>query len=201
MSKFGSIVKYVGVFFGGYGTSELVRKLRARKARHDLFRMDPADLKKMKDMEIAQTAAAEPEETATPAAETEEQLEMDIPPLEDEPHNEDDKEGGTIFNSYVETTKKYLPKAPYVITDEEFFDEDDGYSQVTLTLYADGTLVDQNGSEIEAPGMFVGNNVLVQMESFGERCKYVKNEKFKIKYEILKVDTDYYAEGEDDDVK
>lgn len=78
-------------------------------------------------------------------------------------------------------------KPPYIIEDYEFEEEND-YRKITLTFYADGKLVDEIGTNVEA-ATILGDT----LKSFGDSASvlYVRNERLRCDYEVLKDDQSY----------
>lgn len=118
---------------------------------------------------------------------------------------EDKKEYNSIIenNGYVNYTK-YMngeekekeeiiendsADIPYVIDPEQF--GEDGYDTQTLTYYADGVLVDDLDDLVEDPDTVVGAENLKVFEEFGATSVLVRNEVFKVDYEIVKDDWNY----------
>lgn len=78
---------------------------------------------------------------------------------------------------------------PYVISPEEFA-ADDEYQSESLTYYADGVLTDDFDNPIEDVDSMVGD----ALEHFGEYeddSVFVRNDRYKCNYEILKDDRDF----------
>ena len=83
----------------------------------------------------------------------------------------------------TDETKKRDIEAPYVIPPEEF-GELDGYTQVSLTYYADGILADEQGIIIDDQEEIVGD----ALEHFGEYeddSVYCRSDPKRCDYEIL----------------
>lgn len=84
-----------------------------------------------------------------------------------------------------EEPKKPKGKFPYMITDEEY-EEENGFTKRHLTFYlGDGVLADEENREIDNWRELVGIDSLTRMETFGERMQLVRNEILKEDYEIL----------------
>lgn len=101
--------------------------------------------------------------------------------------NEDDED-------YVEEDSKRTLDSPYVIDRDEYMEGERGYSQVTLTYFAeDDTLVDEGDMPVENPDRVVG---IVNLDKFGHRSMdprivYIRNEKLSADYEVLLHDGSY----------
>lgn len=77
-----------------------------------------------------------------------------------------------------------VEKCPaHVITPDEF-GENEEYDQVSLTLYADGILADEDDNIVEAEET-VGTESLNHMGDYEDDAVHVVNPKLKIYYEIL----------------
>lgn len=76
---------------------------------------------------------------------------------------------------------------PYIIDPEEF-DALVDYGSITLTYFSDGVLVDDVDEVIEDPEEYIGNALTILDESYECRAVYVRNDIFKMDYEILKDD-------------
>ncbi|MCA1806575.1 MAG: hypothetical protein LC687_01745 [Actinobacteria bacterium] len=90
-------------------------------------------------------------------------------------------------------TKDY----PYVISTDEFFHGESGYSQSGLTFYeGDNVLADEKESDIPYPDPIVG---IQNLNRFGEGSGdplvvYIRNERLSAEYEIIKHEGKYAHE-------
>lgn len=73
---------------------------------------------------------------------------------------------------------------PYVISPEEF-DEIDEYEAISLTLYADGVLADDQGNVIDDVEGTVGKDSLNHFGEYEEDSVFVRNDARRCDYEIL----------------
>lgn len=73
---------------------------------------------------------------------------------------------------------------PYVVSMDEFATMD-GHDAVTLTYFRDGVLADENYDRITDVEATVGD-ALERLEQYGEDCVYVRNERLRVDYEILR---------------
>lgn len=80
-------------------------------------------------------------------------------------------------------------ETPYVIEPDMY--GEDGYDTQSLTYYADKVLVDDLDDIVDDPDTVVGLENLKVFEEFGATSVIVRNEIFKIDYEILKDDWNY----------
>lgn len=78
---------------------------------------------------------------------------------------------------------------PYVIPPEEFDDND--YETESLTLYADGVLVNVYGNPIEDVDRLVGKESLTHFGEYEDDSVFVRNDELKTDFEIL-LDTRRY---------
>ena len=102
-----------------------------------------------------------------------------------------------LAGAYTSTTKEGGPaivvQRPEVITPGEFGEY--GYPTVSLTLYADGVLVDEYDDVIppEDIDAMVGLESLTHFGEYEDDSVFVRNERLETDYEILK-DTRNYAD-------
>ena len=91
-----------------------------------------------------------------------------------------------------------VAKEPYIITPEDFFDEQDGREKISLTYYLkDRILTDDNDCMLEDIASAVGS---VWEEHFGEyvaNVVYVRNDVRQCDYEIAEVDSAFNPEYDD----
>lgn len=80
--------------------------------------------------------------------------------------------------------KTYKTTEPYVISPNEF-GEDDDYRQISLTFYTDGVLADDNDDPIDDVDDAVGKDSLMHFGEYEPDSVYVRNERLKVDYEIL----------------
>lgn len=93
----------------------------------------------------------------------------------------DEEENKVIQNRITsDSTEK-----PYVISPDEFNEFDD-YSVISLTYYADGKLADDNDELVEDVDDVVGINSLEHFGEYDDDCVYVRNDRLKVDYEILR---------------
>ena len=94
---------------------------------------------------------------------------------------------------YNEGNTKYDPAIysdPYVITPEEFAENDD-YEVLSVFYHADGKLADADGNIIEI--YKVGEDSLDRIGEYEDDCIHVRNDQLKTDYEIL-LDPRNYSE-------
>lgn len=100
------------------------------------------------------------------------------------------------LNEYARLTERYnnekggaedMAKGPYVISPYDF-GEKDGYSQVELTYYADGTIEDEdynivNNAEVDE---LIGRDSLYTFGEYEDDAVFVRNERLRADFQILK---------------
>lgn len=88
-----------------------------------------------------------------------------------------------------------MANTPYVISPDEFGEE--GYKEVSLTYYADGVLTDEENYEMSKDQIkrTVGEDAVNHFGEYEEDSVFVRNDKLKTDYEILK-DLRAYSEVE-----
>ena len=74
---------------------------------------------------------------------------------------------------------------PYVISPDEY-DEIEDYDTETLFYYKDGVLTDDQDNPIENVDDMVGRDSLERFGEFEEDCVFVRNDKLKTDFEILR---------------
>lgn len=79
---------------------------------------------------------------------------------------------------------------PYVLSPDEFADSENDVQ--TLTFYSDGILADDEYNIIKDINGYVGNEALNTFGEYESDVVYVRNNKYKIDYEILLDDRKFY---------
>ena len=89
---------------------------------------------------------------------------------------------------------KELYRAPYVISPEEFYDEEN-YEKITLTYFGiDRILADDDNCMVEDIESAVGNDWEDRIGEYVQGAVYVRNDARQCDYEILYVDARYIDE-------
>ena len=111
---------------------------------------------------------------------------------EDEPEDESEDDG---LNDYARLVEQYnnnekggaetVAKEPYVISPYDF-GELDGYSQVELTYYADGTLEDEDYNIVTDADELIGRDSLYTFGEYEDDAVFVRNERLHADFQILK---------------
>lgn len=99
-------------------------------------------------------------------------------------------------SGYLEVLKDsgYVPekennaRAPYIISPYEF-GEDEEYAKVTLTLYSDGVLTDEDDTPFDCE--LVGKENLRRFGEYADDALYIRNEDGLVDYEILRCESTY----------
>lgn len=73
---------------------------------------------------------------------------------------------------------------PYVISPDEFGEE--GYVQQSLTYYADGIITNERGKIIKNTDELIGIDPADHFGEYEDDSVFVRNDKIKVDYEILK---------------
>jgi hypothetical protein len=94
-----------------------------------------------------------------------------------------------VFNRALDPGNR-TEEAPYIVSKDEYFAEDQEYEQKTLTYYAgDGALTEQDDTLIDPPEVdeMVGENNLPHFGHLSEdpNVLYVRNDVLEIDYELL----------------
>lgn len=101
-------------------------------------------------------------------------------------------------NEEEEDTVSIMEDRPYVIKPEDF-DEFDEYEAISLTYYADGVLTDEYDEIVEDVDNIVGLDALNHFGEYEEDSVFVRNDRLRCDYEILKDYRNYadvyHAEG------
>lgn len=84
----------------------------------------------------------------------------------------------------IEEKEEENVEKPYVISPEEFGEIDD-YETISLTLYADGVLADDQGNVIDDVEETVGKDSLNHFGEYEEDSVFVRNDERRCDYEIL----------------
>lgn len=90
------------------------------------------------------------------------------------------------YNGIDESVYEALGGDKYVIAPEDFGGEDDEYTQVSLTYYADDILTDEAGNVINNVDELIGKESLNTFGEYEDDSVYVRNETLGTDYEILR---------------
>lgn len=95
---------------------------------------------------------------------------------------------------YTEEKKPAPLQAPHVISPDEFGDQD-GYDEISLTYYADGTVTDDNDRPMDEDEVeeTIGKDSLTHFGEYEDDSVFVRNDRLKCDYEIL-MDQRSYAD-------
>lgn len=95
---------------------------------------------------------------------------------------------------YADEVRNRSEEAPYVISKEEFFRNEEDMTQASLTYFVgDGVLIDSRDDVIENPDVTVGDD---NLQRFGHRSEdpnvvYVRNHVMDVEFEISKHEGKY----------
>jgi len=107
-----------------------------------------------------------------------------------------DKDPGDRFNLAHEMTTRSSDK-PYIISYEEFYENDDDLEQITLTFYEDDdVLIDEKDTPIPDSDALVGDS---NLNKFGHGSKdnnvvYIRNDNLSLLFEVVKNKGNYARE-------
>lgn len=136
------------------------------------------------------------EENKNDTEEVEDEEEPKFTQKEKEEYKSMVKESGYVnYSNYMNQDDREESKSnmrtpeedPYVIQPEEY-GEELGYDTQTLTYFADKVLVDDLDDVVEDPETVVGTENLKIFDEFGASSIYIRNDIFKMDYEIIKDD-------------
>lgn len=107
------------------------------------------------------------------------------------PNDDDLNEYARLTEQYNNTDEKggvnNMAREPYVISPYDF-GELDGYSQVELTYYADGTLEDEDYNILTDADVneLIGRDSLYTFGEYEDDAVFVRNERLRADFQILK---------------
>ena len=90
----------------------------------------------------------------------------------------------------VETEKTMNTEKPYVISPDEF-DEMDDYETISLTYYSDNVLADDMDELVEDADDVVGADFASHFGEYEDDSVFVRNDRLKADYEILRDERNY----------
>lgn len=90
----------------------------------------------------------------------------------------------------VETKETMGKETPYIISPDEFGEEDE-YETISLTYYADGVLADDMDYLVEDVEETVGNDYASHFGEYEDDSVFVRNDRLKADYEILMDERNY----------
>ena len=188
-------------FGGGYLLANKLTKNKYLKKADEEVKSVKESLEKYYDEKLealqAPTIAAQEEtvEKEEPKKKkTTKRSRPNVPVINQDSINYDDlKDNNNDEKAYKKYAKQYRPQEndkeeeplnkPYILSPSEFADSD--YDVRTLTWYSDGVLADDEFNVIEDIKGYVGDEALNSFGMYNLEVVYVRNEKYKIDYEIL----------------
>lgn len=90
----------------------------------------------------------------------------------------------------AETENVTHTEQPYIISPDEF-DEMEDYEAISLTYYADGVLADDMDELVEDVDDVVGGDFASHFGEYGDDSVFVRNDRLKADYEILRDERNY----------
>lgn len=95
-----------------------------------------------------------------------------------------------------------MKNKPYVISPDEYgeYEDDDesNYDLISLSYYSDGVLADDDDDVIENADDIVGKDFESHFGEYEEDSVYIRNDRLKCDYEILKINRPYIAIDKED---
>ena len=164
--------------------------------------MSQEELDSMEEAKNYESTLAELGYTVTPKdiARLNDNLKRGIMPVEpddeEEDEDEDSEEPEEEDSEVINVFEASKDGTPYIITWEQFSEENEHYEKVNLDYYADdNTLSDTNDAPIPDVIGLIGRDAL---DNFGngsheENVVYVRNDKLALDFEIVRKDTSYSA--------
>ena len=126
-------------------------------------------------------------------------LKPEVPIIDNDSIKRDELKGNNEAQAYGKYVKQYKPQEeteeevtpennttsakPYVISPSEFADSE--FDVRTLNYYSDGVLADDDYNVIKDVKGYVGDEAIETFGRYDTDVVYVRNEKFRIDYEIL----------------
>lgn len=101
---------------------------------------------------------------------------------------DDDQIDSEEIEEYNDIVDNYIERGsgePYVIAPDEYGENPD-YEQIELTLYSDGVLTDDENDIIYNVEEIIGTSALNTFGEYEDDAVYVRNDKFRCEYAILK---------------
>lgn len=104
-----------------------------------------------------------------------------------EPTKEEQKEYKNLTKLYSNEKggAEGMAEKPYVISPYDF-GELDGYNQIELTYYADGTLEDEDGDIVTDVDELIGSDSLFTFGEYEDDAVFVRNERLETDFQILR---------------
>lgn len=113
---------------------------------------------------------------------------------EDEELEVEEVEGETLY------PRDDLAEKPYVITGDQFLNEQPFFDKITLEYYDDGVLAEALSEEIvDDLDRMIGNESLDRFGEYEEDVVYVRNERFRADYEVIRQHRPFAILDEDED--
>lgn len=185
-----AIVFAVGAAIGSAVTYAVMKPKYERMIQEevDAFKKDFVEC--MTDMQAAsdEDDSEDDEEERPRQIDWDELEDLDEEELEDfDPDSAELSAYEAIANQYTngEGGAEEVAKNPYVISPFDF-GELDGYKQISLTYYADGTLEDDDQEIVKDVDELIGAKSLSTFGEYEDDSVFVRNERLRVDFEILK---------------
>lgn len=177
MSKVTNLVMFaVGAAVGSAVTWQYVKKKYEQIAQEEIDSVKAVFLKKEPDMEVVVSDAPQRAEPRK---------------VEEKPNISEyaamlEKEGYTSYSGIRSGKEEQasMKDKPYVISPEEF-GEFEEYERISLTLYEDQVLADDNDELVEDVEGTIGFESLTHFGEYEDDSVFVRNDRLKCDYEIL----------------
>lgn len=138
----------------------------------------------------AMSGTSEQDDECEPEEEDEEDHRINWDELEDldeEDSDDDMNDYERLVHNYTSEKggAKEVVNAPYVISPNDFGELDD-YNQISLTYYADDILEDEDGEIVTDIDELIGQRSLYTFGEYEDDSVFVRNERLRTDFEILK---------------
>lgn len=186
----GAVAFVFGAAAGSLVTWKLVQKKYMDFADEEIKSVKEAYSRKMvdrnremKDSYISKVIHDEPTEPKISEKEyrANSSLVMDYKSSEDRP----DYTAYSAAKPSEDVTDDIPSEKPYIISPQEFGEFDD-YDLIELVYQSNGVLVDDAGDPVEDPDEFVGENFESHFGEYDDNSVFVRNDKHKCDYQILR---------------
>lgn len=186
----------IGFFFG--------YRFNREKIRAEIFKESEEELDKIREVYRQKAVAAQEKRSVEEIIEergyskneitSEDQVRPLPPPVPifSKPESAVSHEGW----NYPEEMQNRSPEHPYVVHQDEFFDPETGYSQVTYTYYAlDDVLVGEDERPIPHADLIVGqDNLKFGHGSDDENVVFIRNDKLELEMQVCRLPNGSYEQ-------
>ena len=106
------------------------------------------------------------------------------------------------YTTDINKGDEFMKNKPYVISPDEYGEYEDNdefsYDLISLSYYSDGVLADDDDDVIENADDIVGKDFASHFGEYEEDSVYIRNDRLKCDYEILKINRPYIANDKED---